>query len=224
MSTFVQLQDKIMGRLNLTSSDARTRVKAEINERYRSMLSSTGLARTRLTVAGSFNTVAGTYVTSLSVAKVLNLVYTSLGRVLQELTLDQIRLLDPDSTRTGAPEAYAITGANATTTSVYVWPKPDAIYAIQYDALTNITDLSADGDVPVFPADFHDALVFGVLSDELLKLEKLELARSAEEKFDERVRGLRYFVRKSAYLHEQQGSEAVSAGVWPFYGPNGWLP
>lgn len=219
--TYKNAQDRILARLNLTSSDARTRIKDNLNEVYRRLLGSVGLQKARLTVAGSFNTVAGTYVTAITAAKVLTLTYTALSRVLEQMTLDQIRRLDPAGTRTGAPEAFAVTGQGATTTSVYVWPKPDAIYAVQYEALTAITDLSADGDVPVFPQDFHDILVNMVLAEELLKLEKIELAKAHQEMAEAQTRALRYFLRKSAYLSDQQGSDMGTA-YWPFNGPNGW--
>ncbi len=45
--TFVQLQNQVMNRLNLTSTDARTRIKVELNLRYREIQSGVNLSQTR---------------------------------------------------------------------------------------------------------------------------------------------------------------------------------
>lgn len=53
----------------------------------------------------------------------------------------------------GEPEAYYIKG-----TKVYFSPKPDDAYEIRVWYFVKATTLSADGDSPVIPSDYHDLI------------------------------------------------------------------
>jgi hypothetical protein len=201
--TFVQLQNRVMERLNLTSTEARTRIKAELNDRYREVQSAVNLARTRRGVK-SFNTVSGNAnVTVSGVAKLLN-VYDPviLKRPLDEATPDQIRVLDAAGVTSGPPRLYAVQVHSADEITLLLWPKPASVSGLKSDAILAGTDMSADADEPSFPEDYHDILVHGVLADEYAKIDKLRPAGDKEEaKFEKRLGELRYFIISSGYLN-----------------------
>ena len=217
--TFLELQDRVMSRLNLSETAARDRVKIFINERYRRVATSISLGRVRRGTV-SFNTAAGTYTyTPTNLIKPFTVTYVAGSRVLDEMTLDQLRLVDPNNSLTGGLEKYAVTVYGASTVTLYIHPKPDAIYALQVDGMLRGTDLSANGDIPAFPEDFHDVLEFGALADELEKMEKYKMAEKYEKAYAERQRELRYFIAKSAYLELTQGDQWW---IGPWYGVSQW--
>jgi len=103
--------------------------------------------------------------------------------------------------------------------TLLLWPQPDGVAALQADVIANGTDMSADGDEPAFPADFHDALTRGALADGYIKIDKMPLAEREERKFELRVSELRYFLVKSAHLRRHQQDNIVGAPgrrVWPY--------
>lgn len=207
-----------MDRLNLTSAESRARIKNYLNERYRSLATSCGLGQVRRGPI-SFNTANGTQSYSpAGLIKPLTLVYAAENRVLTERTQDELLMLDPDSSTTGSPEMFAVLNYGATTCTIRLWPTPNAIYAISGDGIVTGTDMSADGDIPAFPEDFHDILIFMASADELTKMEKQALAEKQEAKGEARTRELRYFVNKSAYLGQMQASVVGWwAGPWGSY-------
>lgn len=222
--TFLNLQDRVMGRLNLSSTEARSRIKNFLNERYRRLQTSINLGKVRRSTM-TFPTVNGTYTYSpTNVIKVFTMAYPAGNRVLAEQTLDQLRVIDPDNSQTGPPRAYAVTQYTAIGLQVYIWPKPDAAYTIQLDGLLKGTDLSLDADVPAFPEDFHDILEFGATADELEKMEKPDQAAGFEDRAERRSRDLRYFMSKSAYLYSQQTDMDLATFWWtgPYGGYWGW--
>jgi hypothetical protein len=217
--TYLEIQDQIMRRLNLTSTDARNRIKDEINDRYREVASSTGLSKVR---QGSANiTVTAANPAATVTAAKIRTIYdpTLLKDVLDEVTLDEIRTMDPAGTVTGIPTKYAIVSHNASTITLRLYPIPSANNTLVADVLSGFTALTADGDIPSFPEDYHDLLVDGVLGDELQKLEKVNpMAVMAADRFERRLADLRYFIAKSAYLSRvphDRGYEG-SGKVWPY--------
>jgi hypothetical protein len=99
-----------------------------------------------------------------------------------------------------------------------LYPKPNSVYNLSADVLAIGTDMTADGDVPTFPEDFHDILVEAVLKDELSKMEKLQYSRDAERKFEKRLSELRYFLAKRAYLSRRPVDRfgGLTTKVWPY--------
>ena len=220
--TFLEIQNQVMDRLNLTSDDARTRIKTEINLRYAEVQSSVNLSRTRRSVL-QFTTVSGNSLTTCSgIAKVLSIfdpVY--LMRPLQEVSLNEIRLLDAPSAVQGIPYLYAIQHQEARSVTLRLFPQPQQVQTLQSDALVSGTNMTADDDEPAFPEDFHDILVLGPCADELLKMDNQRLAQEAMEKrFEKRLGELRYFIIKSTTLNLSQRDSflnwGLSARVWPF--------
>lgn len=226
--TFVTLQNRILNRLNLTTTTARSRIKDFINERYRAVATSVGLvSRVRFGTV-TFPTVNGQYeyqlaaaiLTPNNVGDVIHaqtLTYVAGNRILLESTLDSLRVTDPGNLRTGFPvrwaqHKYQRSGGVTTTNvaQVYMWPKPDAVYTIQVDGILSGVDLSNDTDVPVLPDDFHDVLELFATADELYKESHADQAKIFEQKAEARLRELRYFIEKSVYCGLQQGEH----GAW----------
>lgn len=205
--TFVQIQDRVMTRLNLTSTSARARIKDEINDRYRMVQTSLGLARTRRG-SKNFTTASGNSTTTVAsgIAKVFT-VYdpTNLKQILTETTLPAIRQRDPASAVKGFPREYAVKLHTNDAIVLQLFPQPQAAGTLVADCLLSGTDMSVDGDSPAFPTDFHDILVIGVMADELDHVEKTRpLADKFETRFEKRLAELRYFIAKSSYLVTKQ--------------------
>lgn len=205
--TFKQAQDRVMGRLNLTSADARTRIKEFLNERYRELQTSVGLGRVRRTT-GTLNTVNGTPTyTPAGFIKIFQIAYPAGNKILLEKSEDYIREVDPNLNKVGDPEYFVTQKFTATGVVIRIWPTPTSVMVLNVDGLASGTELSADGDVPAFPEDFHDILVYHALADELDKMEKPDLSSKMAKRAEKRTSELRYFLAKSAYLYRQQGTQ-----------------
>jgi hypothetical protein len=217
--TFVNIQDRVMARTNLSSTTARTRIKAYVNERLRRVATSTNVGRVRFGSV-SINTVANVNtITSTGLVKIVTASIPAENQILDERTTDQLRNYDTDVSQNGVPRFFAVKAVNATTLTVQLYPEPDAIYAVVLEGILTGTDLSADADVPGLPEDFHDILIFGALADELPHLQRTDEAAYYEDKFEKRLSDLKYFIAKSAYLRRTEMGNVFShwwlAGVWP---------
>lgn len=218
-----------MDRLNLTQTAARTRIKYELNLRYREIVTSLGLGLVRrgliqvssVTSQAEYDTI-DTGTSSLKIIKPISVMWNPTPTLLGQVTLQQLRKWDPDLSQEGTPQVWALVAMGATSCTIRLWPQPDVTTAncIIIDGLLIGTDMSADADVPAFPEDFHDVLERMVIADELDKQEKPNLAAKQEKKADVRLKELRYFIAKTAYLHQTQGSDA--AWWWPVGGLFAW--
>jgi hypothetical protein len=209
--TFSEIVSATAERLNLTSPEALARIGRYVNDRNRQVTSSVGLNTSRRTT-NSQNTVIGSQVLTFALEK-LETVYTLVSgkrRVLTEMSYDDWRRADTAHPGTGDSDRYAIETTGASTVVIVLDYTPDAIEAIKADGLAPATVLATTG-VPPFPADFHDALIFGALADEYDKLEKPKQADKYERKYEDRVSDLRYFLAKSIYLKQHQGER--SSGI-----------
>jgi hypothetical protein len=204
--TFVQLQDDTMARLNLSSAEARTNVKKWLNQKYRRLVTGVGLGRVRRSTL-TFVTVSTTQTyTPATLIKPFTVSYVAGNLVLDEKSEEEVRAMDPALQQTGSPRRYVVQKYLAAGVTLRIHPTPDAVYTITVDGLIAGTEMSADADVPAFPEDFHDLLVFGAMEEALIKLEKPALAAKAREDAKIRTSDLRYFLAKSGYLHKVQGS------------------
>lgn len=204
-----------MARTNLTTTVARTRVKAYLNERLRRVATSVNCGRVRQGSV-SINSVANVNtITTTGLVKVKTVSIPLENRVLDERTADQLRTYDPDVSENGIPRYYAIQKINPTTLTLQLYPEPDAIYAIAIEGILTGTDMSVDADVPGVPEDFHDVLIYGALADEYPHVKDTENSLLFENKFDARLKELRYYIAKSAYL-----SRVEKCDPWFYW----WLP
>jgi hypothetical protein len=206
-----------MTSLNLTTTDARTRVKRHINRYLRKATSGTGLAkirRTTTTVNTTANTATLTVPNTADVLSVYDAV--NLKRPLTELSLQDYRKLDADASTVGYATSYVIHKHLVDSVVLLLYPKPSSVYALSFDVLALGTDLSADADEPPIPEDFHDLLVDGARYEELLKMEKANaLAKAAINSYTERVSELRYYLAKRAYLSQTQTDRYTQYGLLP---------
>jgi hypothetical protein len=203
--TFDEIVSEVKSRLNLTSTEATTRVGQFVNSRYRRLTSSVGVQTSRRTTSTA-NTVAGNPRVTFSLEKVERVYLTASGkaRVLSERSYDEWRTSVVHAPSSGDPLTYAIETTGASTVTIVLDPTPSGTETLSADGLQNASTLSGSS-VPNFPADFHDALVFGAMADELRKMEKPDLAAEAEAQYEARVADLRYFLAKSGYLSITQG-------------------
>src|SRR5207344_2974807 len=66
-------------------------------------------------------------------------------------------------TEDGVPVCYRIRNGN-----LLLYPLPTGVYTYYVEYLSRPADLSADGDLPAFPSQYHDILVEGALADAYL--------------------------------------------------------
>ena len=223
------MQDDVLDRLNLTSAAARTRVKKFLNIKYRELQTSLGLGAVRRglievsSVSGTaeYSTI-DTGTASLKIIRPTVVIWNPTTVVLGARTLVQLRLMDPDLSQSGTPMYFAVVAFAATSCTIRLWPTPDetTANAIIIDGLINGTALSADSDVPAFPEDFHDYLVYAACADELDKMEKVARAGRQLQLAETRLKALRYFMATKAFLHRHQGETYWWWG--PFNGSFGW--
>lgn len=203
--TFQNIQDRVMARLNLTSTTARTRIKEFINERLRRVATSTNVGRVRWGSV-SINTVANVNtITTTGLVRAFAVSIPARNRTLEERTTDQLREYDADVSQNGVPRFFAVRKVNATTVELQLFPKPDAVYAVVIEGVLTGTDLSANGDVPGLPEDFHDILIFGALADELPHLQRSDEALEFERRFEKRLSELRYYIACRRYARVDEG-------------------
>ena len=207
-----------MDRTNLTTTAARTRIKNFINNRCRDIQTSANMNRVRFGTV-TINTVLNTPETTVTtIIKPVTITLPALNRVLGERTLDQILAFNPANTWTGAPEVYAIKNVLASGVTFRWAPIPDGVYALVINGILPGTDMVADADVPGFPADFHDSLIYGALSDEYDHMDQGDMSMKQEQKYQKRLGDLRYWIQKSIYLHRVQNGTTMNWNWWEFYG------
>jgi hypothetical protein len=201
--THTEIVNEVKSRLNLTSPESTARIGQFVNSRYRRVTSSLGLNTSRRAVVTTA-TVAGTDTVSFTMEKIEVLYDSTNHQVLQEFTYDELRNKHIESPASGTPREYAIMNQGSSTVTVLLYPTPDAILTLSADGLANASTLSGT-NVPAFPADFHDILVFGAMADEYQKMEKPGQSQTMEVQYAARVSDLRYHLAKSSYLSITQG-------------------
>ena len=198
--TFKELQDDCLERLTFdsstASSTARTRIKRFLNEAYRRLLRRSGLGRAT-TGSTTITVVAGTATYTVTGAKIRADYDTTNNLPLVEISLSDLRRLDPGLDATGTPTAFAVTTHGSTTLTVQLYPKPTANGTLNVDIGAATTALSGDNDVPVIPIDFQYLLGSGARMLEYEKQEQLDRYRLAKTEFEEGVKELRFYLAKS---------------------------
>jgi hypothetical protein len=202
--TFKDCQDRVMARHNLTTTEARTRIKQYINERTRHVQTSTNIRRVRRGTVSIPTVIAAPTLVATGVARVLAVSTALDNRVLEERTLVQLRLMDPNLSRVGDPQYYAVNVVGATAPTLRFQPIPNRVLTLTIDGMLLGTEMTADGDIPGFPEDFHNALIFGASADEYDHQEKADLLMVQEQKFERRLSDLKYWMATSAFLEQGQ--------------------
>lgn len=211
--TFLQLQDRVLGRLNLTSDEARIRIGEFLNENYRRVQTSIGMAQVR---RGTLEVAAQVGPFSVGAIKPFTITLPVFNRLLVERTLDQLREIQTTPTVVGVPQCYAVTGFGTSSFELLLYPDPADAYGLEIDALLVGVDMVDDTDQPAFPEDFHDVLIFGALEDEYNHFDRPELAAVQAQKFQRRLGDLRYFLVKSAQRTRRDDSIPYKK-IHPYY-------
>lgn len=212
--TLQDITDRVMQRLNLTSTDAEARIKDEVNEVYRELVSSMGLETSIRGVTTALTTLDSRYVTfggsGINDDKVIKLLAVYLPtdvapppyNVLTSYTFDEMRNTIPGS---WPPTQYAISRMGPTEVEVFLDAEaPDSLQVLEADCLLASAEMG-DTDSPFFPENFHDVLVYGTMAIELDKLEKEDRRKVAQKRYEDRASDLRMFIAKDAYIAIHQG-------------------
>lgn len=118
-----------------------------------------------LETSGTFNTAADDYdydiATVATGAKDIIGIYNETDDCpLQEETIQWWQQIEVDPTSlTQAPEYWVRYGDE-----ILLHPTPDGVYTLRIRYKTNPTALSADSDTPVFPTEWHEAIVLSAAS------------------------------------------------------------
>jgi hypothetical protein len=96
----------------------------------------------------------------------------------------QINEMAPNDEDSGLPECYQVYGS-----TIELWPKPDRDAAIKIDAMIGVTALAA-GDTPVFPEQYHEALIEGALADAYLDDGNYEQFQAHEARYQAFLAGM----------------------------------
>jgi hypothetical protein len=218
--TLGQILDRAMDRLNLSSDVARARLTSFVNERTRKIQTSCSLSRVRLGTVTAITTSGTNTLVPSGIIKPIT-VFDVLGnRALGEQTLDQLRNMDPNTSWSGRPSVYAVRNYGAADFTLQLAPMPDDAYELTIDGVLLGGDMVDETEIPGFPEDFHDALVFGTMADEYYHFDKPDHAQVQEQKYEERVRALRYFMSKSAYNHQVLYRTSLAPFWW--VPPSNW--
>lgn len=209
--TFNELRTEVMDRLNLSSTDASTRIGRAINRKYRLVTSSIGMQLSRRTTISKVVTVSGSSVTFTNTEKVIEVSNRNVSpyKTLTELTLEELREQQP-YTDSDSPTQYAIKSHAADSVTIELNRIPETAYTLTADVHQAVADLSGTNE-PAFPESFHDILIEGVMSDELRKMEKPQLAQIAQNEYQRILSDLRMWIAKSNYFDVFQAKRAPTS-------------
>jgi hypothetical protein len=188
---------------NYSTLDTNTKARflAAINRHYRRLVSLPGLQHLRDTTT-TFPSVAGQAEYQIgSVAKIKRIWDATNRRLLQPMSMAQYRALSPEAItdNQGTPtfwiwESYS--GSSTQKFDLYLYQTPSAIVTYTADVVSVLTALSADGDVPILPTDFHDLLFLGALFDEYRHMDDSRMG-AAMQAYADREKQFKYWMHES---------------------------
>lgn len=188
---------------NATSLDttSKARFLAAINRHYKRLASLPGLQHLRDTTT-TFASVAGQAQYQItSVAKIKRIWDTENRRYLQPMSMHQYRQISPEAItdNQGTPTFWiweSMSGSATPAFDLYLYQTPSAILTYTADIVSVLALLSADGDVPILPLDFHDLLFLGALVDEYRHLDDTRL-NTVERQLAQRESQFNYWMHES---------------------------
>lgn len=210
--TFDEVVSEVMDRLNLSSSEATTRISKRVNARYKRATSSIGLVTTRFAQVQSNATIGNRIITFQGIEKILAVIDKSSGVdiPLSQITLDEMHITP---IRDEPPRKFAVQRNHANTVDILLDLTPTTAFLLYADGQSNEATL-VGAQQPDFPESFHDILVFGALADEYRKLEKFPLAKDMEGEYEKRLSDLRMWIAKSAALDIYAGRYTGKSFRW----------
>lgn len=159
--TFLEIQDEVIDAQ--FSERKRDNVKRWINLRYAQAWSAHDWSFTYATATVSPTAATRTLTKGVTVQRVIELNDEN-GEKIDYVTPYDYRPYRDTLAGSGRPEVFTVVGG-----SVLLGPVPDATYSdwtLWYRV--GLTELSANGDVPALPAEFHYLLVHGALATGLV--------------------------------------------------------
>lgn len=205
--------------MNLTSTEASTRVGNAINRHHKRVTSLLGMEQTRFTTL-SVNTSGGTRtVTAQELEKVDRVIDATTATsiiVLEEVSLDYIRTFQ---TASGRPTKWAVQSIDTDAVVIVFDMTPDATYAMKIDGTAPAATLSGSNE-PLIPESYHDILTWSVCAEEFARKDKLDLAQYYELKAKELLQQLQFQFAESYSMDSRQNMRAgrrgrfARVGVW----------
>lgn len=174
--TFTEIKTAVKDYCNLSSTEADTRIGKSINRHHRRVTSALGLDPTRFVTRSQSMTVGVKTVTFTEIEKIDRIIDTTDSTSIRPLTETSIHELRSTQPGTGEPGLWAVQSVDADSVTVLFDTVPQSAYSLQADGKTTLSDLSGS-DEPVFAESYHDILTFEVIAEELLRKEKIQLAR-----------------------------------------------
>lgn len=207
--TFDEIVTEIMDRLNLTSTEAETRIGRRVNRVYRKVLGSIGVRTVSMRVFGiDADTEIGAQEVAFEGMHRITRVYDASQtprRDLDEVSIDELR--ETDAVESDTPTKWALVSASDGSVTIMLNKIPETSFTLTADGFGTTGDLSSD-DEPSFPEIYHDVLVDGVLKDEYRKLEKTQLAADSRTDHENMLSDLRMWGASQAYLKIRQGERS----------------
>lgn len=190
ISTFRNLQDRVLDQISKSDATTRNRVKNSINMGYHDfVLREIWPFREK---TGTLSTVAATQeydlVTNFSDIDAQNIIDVTLqgsgGTRLIYWPYNQLRadMPDLDYGQAGVPERYYLKAGK-----IGFWPSPADAYTVEVDYYIVPTELDADSDEPIIPVGYREALVHYALSLEHDFNTDPDLAQKAMNRYEQIV-------------------------------------
>lgn len=209
--TFQQLKTDLMDRLNLSSAEANVRIGRAINRKYRLVTSSIGLQLSRRAEIFQVASLGLSTMTFTNTEKVINVVNraTTPYKLLHEVTIEELRDGHQPYSQGDTPTHYAVIAQTSDAVTIEFNRIAQTTFTLYASVHQAVSDLSGTNE-PAFPESFHDVLIEGVMSDELRKMEKPQLASIAEKEYTRFLSDLRMWIAKNSYrdIHQGKTSEA----------------
>lgn len=207
--TFTEIVDDIKDRLNLSSSDATTRIGKAVNRKYKEVTSSLGMVVSRRTEVQADTTEGVRTLTFDGIEKISAVIDRSSGtdRLLREVTYEEMK--DVAVREDDLPAQWAVYRTGPDTVTIYLDCNPQSEFTLYAEGLESKATLSGS-DEPTFSESYHDVLVEAVLVDEYRKLEKFDFMKASKVLYDTRMSELRLWISLSSYNDIHQGKRASS--------------
>jgi hypothetical protein len=128
--TFDDIVSDVKDRLNLTSTDATTRIGKAVNRKYKQVTTSVGLVTARRTEVQKNCTPGVRTLTFTGVEKIINVISKASGtnRILKEITYEEMEARSPQTSDT--PYYYAIANLASNTTTVFLDVSPVTAFTL----------------------------------------------------------------------------------------------
>jgi hypothetical protein len=216
--TFAEIKGAIKDLCNLTSTDADTRVGKSVNRHYKRVTSSLGMDATRFVTRSQSTTNGVRTVTFTSIEHIDRVIDATDSNAIRQLVETSVDTLRNEQPGTGQPTRYAIQSVTGTSVTILIDTLPQVTYSLQADGTATLSDLTGT-DVPAIPESYHDILTFSVIAEELLKKEKVALAReyaSGDEnrpgRAEKLLAALRFQLADSHSYATRQGDRTSTVG------------